>query len=90
MLIMRTTLTLDPEVAQRLQEELATGNKSFKVLVNEALRRGLGIEPPRRRKRFRVEPHSSAFVAGIDLRRLNQTVDELEVFEFQRRHAKSK
>ncbi len=85
--IMRTTLTLDPDVAERLKQELVISNKSFKALLNDTLRRGLGMEPPPRKKRFIVRPHSSPFVAGIDPGRLNQAVDKLEVLEFQRRHA---
>jgi hypothetical protein len=37
---MRTTLTLEPDVAARL-EHLKEGRKSFKELVNTALRYGL-------------------------------------------------
>jgi hypothetical protein len=84
---MRTTLTLEPDVADRLREELQTANQSFKTVVNEALRRGLGMKKPRGRKRFTIRPHSSAFVAGTDLARLNQMVDTLEVEEFLRTHA---
>jgi hypothetical protein len=85
---MRTTLTLDPDVAERLKQELAISKKPFKAVLNDALRRGLGIDPAPRRKRFRVHAHSSPFVPGIDLGRLNQAVDKLEVLEFQRRHGK--
>ena len=38
---MRTTLTLDPDVAARLQKEAAKGARTFKQIVNDALRRGL-------------------------------------------------
>lgn len=39
---MRTTLTLDPDVAKLLEEEMAKRQTSFKRVVNDALRRGLG------------------------------------------------
>ncbi|MCP5522005.1 MAG: antitoxin [Verrucomicrobiales bacterium] len=80
---MRTTLTLEPDVADRLKEELEAANVPFKTVVNEALRRGLGMKKARERRPFVVRPHSSAFVAGTDLARLNQLVDALEVEEFQ-------
>ena len=83
---MRTTLTLEPEIAERLQAEATLGKKSFKELVNSALRRGLGLEKSVPEVPFRVVPHSSAFLPGIDPGKLNQLADELEAAEFLRSH----
>ncbi len=47
---MRTTLTLDDDVAALLRRVQAARNASFKEIVNEALRRGLqqvAAPPPR-------------------------------------------
>ena len=38
---MRTTLTLDPDVAALLKKALAQGDQTFKEVVNTALRKGL-------------------------------------------------
>lgn len=38
---MRTTITLDPDVAARVNKEVAKGEQTFKEIVNSALRRGL-------------------------------------------------
>ena len=38
---MRTTLTIEEDVAARLEKELKTRKTSFKALINDALRRGL-------------------------------------------------
>ena len=38
---MRTTLTLDPDVAALLKKAMASGDQSFKDVVNGALRKGL-------------------------------------------------
>lgn len=38
---MRTTLTLDPDVAEQLKKAVAKGDQTFKDVVNAALRRGL-------------------------------------------------
>jgi hypothetical protein len=49
---MRTTLTLDADVAARLTELVRKHRRPFKALVNEALRAGLDAisrRPPRRR-----------------------------------------
>ena len=54
---MRTTLTLDDDVAAKIERLRKTRNKSLKVLVNEALREGLKqlAAPPKRRVPFRTE-----------------------------------
>lgn len=80
--VVRTTLTIDPEVAERLKQEAALGKRSLKAIVNEALRKGLGLEPTKRSKPYRVRPHSSGFLPGIDPGKLNQLADELEAGEF--------
>ena len=76
---MRTTLTVDPDVAARLKSEVKRTGKSFKAVVNDALKRGLGLggrkpRPPR----FEVRPHAFGFKPGVDLDRLNQLADELD------------
>ena len=77
---MRTTLTLDADVADGLRQEVRRTGKSFKAAVNDALRAGLGGAARRvKAKRFVVEPHDFGLRPGIDPDRLNQLVDELEV-----------
>jgi hypothetical protein len=76
---MRTTLTLDRDVADALVREVRRTGKGLKATVNEALRRGLHLarkapRPPR----FEVHPHAFGVRPGIDLDRMNQLVDELE------------
>lgn len=83
---MRTTLTLEREVAARLKGEVRRTGLPLKVVVNEALKRGLGltrtaVRPPR----FEVHPHAFGFRPGVDLDRLNQLVDELDVAEATRK-----
>jgi hypothetical protein len=79
---MRTTLTIDEELAERIRKEVALGKRSLKAVINDALRRGLGLEPAKRTKPYRVKPHSSTFAPGVDTGRLNQLVDDLEAAEF--------
>ena len=76
---MRTTLTLDPDVAQLLEEEAHRRRLPWKQVVNEAIRRGLtmrtqGSKP----KRYRVTPHKTKLRAGIDPTSFNKLVDELD------------
>jgi len=77
----RTTLTLDDDLARELREEARRTGRHFKEVVNETIRRGLvaGAPPGRRPKRFRVRPVPGRFRPGIDLMRLNRLVDELEI-----------
>ena len=80
---MKTTLTLDDDVADFLKEQSRLHNKPFKQVVNEVLRRGMtpglqAVEMPK----FRVAPNSSGLFTGIDSRRLNQLNDQLEAGEF--------
>lgn len=58
-MMMRTTLTLDEDIAARLQAESRRTGRPFKAVVNEYLRTGLAqrravkaVEP------FRIEPVS--------------------------------
>jgi hypothetical protein len=83
---MRTTLTLDEDVAKRLREKARRTGDSFKEVVNSTLRRGLtGEKPSPRLPRFEVKAKACGFRTGVDVRRLNQLNDELELEEFQRR-----
>ncbi|MBI4953716.1 MAG: ribbon-helix-helix protein, CopG family [Myxococcales bacterium] len=77
---MRTTLTLDDDVAERLQALAARSKASFKATVNEVIRRGLTAQERASRpsKPFRLEPFRSAFRIGVDPVRLNQINDDLE------------
>jgi hypothetical protein len=86
---MRTTLTLEPDVAQKLKRRMAEKKISLKAAVNEALRAGLKNGAAPKPAKFKVEPHSFGFKPGIDRNRLNQLLDELEVEEFARKMGRS-
>ncbi len=57
---MRTTLTIEDDVAVRLERLKAERGDSFKSVVNDALRRGLDAldEPTAERKPYRIKPVS--------------------------------
>jgi single-stranded DNA-specific DHH superfamily exonuclease len=78
---MRTTLTLDEDVADRLKALAERRKAPFKQVLNDVLRQGLAAQEPSRgrRKRFRVVPFRSSFRPGVDPLKLNQLSDELEV-----------
>lgn len=86
---MRTTLTLERDVAESVRREMRRSGRGLKAVVNKALRIGLGLSAKRvRPPRFEVRPHAFGFKPGIDLDRLNQLVDELEAEERGRRLAR--
>ena len=53
---MRTTLTLDDDVAALLNKEVRKSGEPFKQVVNRTLRLGLATVHQPRRKRFVVKP----------------------------------
>ena len=67
---MRTTLTLDPDVARSLERIRKQRGVSLKQAVNEALRKGLtaGKRTPARRKRFvtRTVDHGRPLLGSLD------------------------
>jgi hypothetical protein len=76
---MRTTLTLDPDVARMLDQEVHRVRKPLKHVVNQALRRGLtSSRGGSRLKTYRVQPHAARLLPGLDAGRLNALADELE------------
>jgi hypothetical protein len=82
---MRTTLTLEPDVALKLKRRMAAKKLTLKAAVNQALRAGLAVEDAQARVPFRVVPHSFGFKPGIDLDKLGQLADQLEAEEFARK-----
>jgi hypothetical protein len=67
---MRTTLTIDDDVAAMLERLRKTRDAKLKDLINEALRRGLKEmnRPRKRRKPFRTRTYDAGtpLVADID------------------------
>jgi hypothetical protein len=84
----RTTLSLDADVADRLQRVVRRSGKSLKGVVNEALRTGLGMtEKPVEPSPFRIRALADGLQPGIDPERMNQLADEIEAEELARKHA---
>ncbi len=77
MLSMRTTLTLDDDVARLLQETAHRTRSSVKQIVNTALRAALS-PPAADRESFREHVHHAELAPGLDLAGFNKLADELE------------
>ncbi len=83
---MRTTLTLDDDLAGQLHEVARKKGETFKEVVNSTLRRGLEGEKGRSRlPKFKVIPKACGFRNGVDVLHLNQLNDDLELEDFQRK-----
>lgn len=83
---MRTTLTLDDDIAASLKTLARDTGRSFKAVVNDVIRHGLltGEKPLAEREPFEVASSARGFLPGIDPLKLNQLVDKLEVDRFTR------
>lgn len=80
---MRTTVTLDEDVARMLADQSRKCNQSFKETLNRAVRLGLGKAVSHEgQKAFRVEATPMGLRNGIDPAHLNALAGELEVAEF--------
>lgn len=79
---MRTTLTLDDDLASLLRQRAHQLGLPFKDVVNRTLRAGLGEAGRRPQNPPKTIPHSYGFRPGVDLDKLNQLADELEAEAF--------
>ena len=80
---MRTTLTLDDDLAERLADLARESRKPFKAVVNETLRRGLGNSAPKLPP-FVIKARPMNLRPGIDERSFNGLIWESDE-ELQRR-----
>lgn len=76
---MRTTLTLDDDVACLVQEEVRRSGGSFKGTVNDLLRRGLtASRDPQPRKRFVVTPIAMNLGLGTRYQKVEDLIEAVE------------
>jgi hypothetical protein len=87
--LVRTTLTIDPDVGKLLEQEVQRSRKPFKQVVNEALRRGLTRAPMRARK-VQLKVQDSRLRPGYDPSSFNALADELEDTEVLRKASRAR
>lgn len=76
---MRTTLTLDDDVARLVQDEVKRSGDSFKGTVNNLLRLGLtAARKPERKKRFVVTPIALGTGLGTRYQNVEELIEALE------------
>ncbi|MBN2573149.1 MAG: DUF2191 domain-containing protein [Deltaproteobacteria bacterium] len=76
---MRTTLTLDEDVAAKLKTEARKAGRPFKETVNAYLRAGLNLKRPAKTAgAFRVRPHDMGLRPGVNLDKISTLLDDVE------------
>lgn len=77
---MKTTLVLDDDITNFLQEQSRAQDKTLQQVANETLRIGMARTSKQSHAAlFRVKPNNSGFVEGIDTVRLNQLLADMDV-----------
>jgi hypothetical protein len=75
----RTTLTLDDDVAVKLKAVARLSGRPFKDVVNEALRRGLVTVRPSPREPFRVRTRSlGGLRPGFEIDDIGELLERVE------------
>lgn len=75
---MRTTLSLDDDVARLLQREVRRSGASFKETVNRCLRQGLIASSRRPAKPFAVTPRPLGLPPGLSYDNAEELIEALE------------
>jgi Ribbon-helix-helix protein, copG family len=82
---MRTTVTLDPDLAAKLKALARERGVSFKEALNGALRRGLGNEAAPAKQPYRLRSKPLDLRGGVDLEHALRLAGELEDAETVRK-----
>lgn len=78
-MMMRTTLTLDDDVAAKLQQASRRTGRSFRDVVNETLRRGLQQQSMVVKTSFRVHTRDMGELApGLQLDNVADLIESVE------------
>jgi hypothetical protein len=80
----RTTLTLDEDVAAKLRSEARKTGRPFKETVNACLRAGLSLKKPAQPTTpFRVHAVDLGLRAGVNIDKVSSLLDEIEGPEYR-------
>ncbi len=76
---MRTTLTLDADVARKASELAIRNHAPFKRVINDALRRGFdAMEKPQPVKRYRTKARALGLRKGNNVDNIQELLSKLE------------
>jgi hypothetical protein len=74
----RTTVTLDPDVAAKLETETRRTGRSFKEVINDAIRRGLMRQARGTAVTFTVESQPLGLLPGLSYANTEELLDRIE------------
>jgi predicted CopG family antitoxin len=79
-MMMRTTLTLDADIAEKLKEEMRQSGKSFREVVNDLLRAGISLrkEIKQMKKPFKVHSKSLGEIRGLNYNNIAELLESIE------------
>ncbi len=76
---MRTTLTLDEDVAAKLKAEARRAGRPFRDVVNETLRRGLASRAVRRKEPVTLQVRDLGDLRpGLSLDNISELIEQIE------------
>ena len=75
---MRTTITLDEDVVERVREQMRATNHGFKDTINDLIRKGLSLSTPVARSPFRVKSRALGLKPGLSLDNVEELLDQVE------------
>jgi hypothetical protein len=73
---MRTTVSLDPDVARLLEQRMRDRGEGFKAALNAVLRQGFDAGVREAPAHYELPVFDSPFAPGIDADKINQLLDE--------------
>lgn len=80
---MRTTLTIDDDLASLLKKEMRQSGYSFKETVNHFLRLGLTAPKNQNRRPFIVKPRALGLPPGMNYDNVHELLEMLERPEYK-------
>ena len=76
---MRTTLSIDDDIAKLVEDEVRRSGDTFKGTVNRLLRQGLiASKNPEPRKRFVVTPRKMGLPPGLSYDSIPELLEKIE------------
>ena len=75
---MRTTVTIDDDIAHLLEAEIRRSGATFKDALNRYLRLGLAAAKQPPRKKFKVKPRMLGLPPGLSYDKVEELIEALE------------
>jgi hypothetical protein len=80
--IVRTTVTLDPDVDRLLKEEMRRSGTTFRQALNQVIRRALAANTSTEHRPFKLRPKRLSLRPGLDPALLQHLEEDLEIQSF--------